>query len=110
MEKYDLIIKNGAVVLADKVVDNCAIAVKDGKIAALMNQTQQRKTPLQQSLDDFSKKLAIFTGCLGRFDILRYKACRQHIYVYTVDITHSFYLSFLLTSFLSARMCKSLTW
>ena len=35
MEKYDLIIKNGAVVLADKVVDNCAIAVKDGKIAAM---------------------------------------------------------------------------
>ena len=30
-----------------------------GKVAALMNQTQQRKTPLQQSLDDFSKKLAI---------------------------------------------------
>ncbi|MBM6927346.1 cation-translocating P-type ATPase [Pseudoflavonifractor phocaeensis] len=30
-----------------------------GKIAALMNQTQQRKTPLQQSLDDFSAKLAI---------------------------------------------------
>ena len=30
-----------------------------GKIAALMNQTQQRKTPLQQSLDNFSAKLAI---------------------------------------------------
>ena len=30
-----------------------------GKIAALMNQTQQRKTPLQESLDNFSKKLAI---------------------------------------------------
>ena len=30
-----------------------------GKVAALMNQTQQRKTPLQQSLDDFSKKLAV---------------------------------------------------
>ena len=30
-----------------------------GKVAALMNQTQQRKTPLQQSLDEFSKKLAI---------------------------------------------------
>ena len=29
-----------------------------GKIAALMNQTQQRKTPLQQSLDNFSAKLA----------------------------------------------------
>lgn len=30
-----------------------------GKIAALMNQTQQRKTPLQESLDKFSAKLAI---------------------------------------------------
>ncbi|MEG2038718.1 MAG: HAD-IC family P-type ATPase, partial [Oscillospiraceae bacterium] len=30
-----------------------------GKIAALMNQTQQKKTPLQVSLDDFSKRLAM---------------------------------------------------
>ena len=30
-----------------------------GKIAALMNQTQQRKTPLQESLDNFSAKLAV---------------------------------------------------
>ena len=30
-----------------------------GKIATLMEQTQEKKTPLQVSLDDFSKKLAI---------------------------------------------------
>ncbi len=30
-----------------------------GKIASLMNQTQQKKTPLQISLDNFSKKLAL---------------------------------------------------
>ena len=30
-----------------------------GKIASLMNETQQRKTPLQQSLDAFSAKLAV---------------------------------------------------
>lgn len=30
-----------------------------GKIAVLMNATQQRKTPLQQSLDNFSGKLAV---------------------------------------------------
>ncbi len=30
-----------------------------GKIARLMNLTSQKKTPLQKSLDDFSKKLAI---------------------------------------------------
>lgn len=34
MAKYDLLIKNGSVVLADKVAD-CSIAVKDGKIAAI---------------------------------------------------------------------------
>lgn len=30
-----------------------------GKIATLMNQTQERRTPLQISLDNFSKKLAV---------------------------------------------------
>ena len=30
-----------------------------GRIATLMNQTQQRKTPLQKNLDDFSSKLAM---------------------------------------------------
>lgn len=30
-----------------------------GKIATLMNSTKNRKTPLQESLDDFSKKLAV---------------------------------------------------
>lgn len=30
-----------------------------GKIATLMNETKQRKTPLQRTLDDFSKKLSI---------------------------------------------------
>ncbi len=30
-----------------------------GKIATLMNQTQQKKTPLQESMDNFSQKLAI---------------------------------------------------
>lgn len=30
-----------------------------GKIASLMNATKQRKTPLQRTLDDFSKKLSI---------------------------------------------------
>jgi len=34
MATYDLLIKNGSVVLADKV-ENCTIAVKDGKIAAI---------------------------------------------------------------------------
>ncbi len=40
-----------------------------GKIAALMNQTQQRKTPLQESLDAFSARLAvgILVVCAGVF-------------------------------------------
>ena len=40
-----------------------------GKIASLMNQTQQRKTPLQKNLDDFSGKLAmvIMIICVGVF-------------------------------------------
>jgi len=45
-----------------------------GKVAALMNQTQQRKTPLQQSLDDFSKKLAaiILVICAAVFGLSLY--------------------------------------
>ena len=43
---------------AEVVVTGTGMDTELGKVAALMNQTQQRKTPLQQSLDDFSKKLA----------------------------------------------------
>lgn len=46
-----------------------------GKIATLMNQTQQKKTPLQVNLDDFSKKLAlIILGiCLIVFTLSLYR-------------------------------------
>lgn len=40
------------------VVTGTGMQTEIGHIARLMNQTQQRKTPLQQNLDDFSKKLA----------------------------------------------------
>ena len=44
---------------AEVLVTGTGMDTELGKVAALMNQTQQRKTPLQQSLDNFSKKLAI---------------------------------------------------
>lgn len=44
---------------ATVVVTGTGMETELGRVAALMNRTQQKKTPLQQSLDDFSRKLAV---------------------------------------------------
>ena len=44
---------------ATVLVTSTGMETEMGKIAGLMNDTQEKKTPLQKSLDDFSKKLAI---------------------------------------------------
>ncbi len=41
---------------ATVVVTGTGMDTEMGKIAALMNQTQQRKTPLQQSLDQLQQE------------------------------------------------------
>lgn len=45
------------------VVTETGMATEIGRIASLMNQSKERKTPLQKSLDDFSKKLSF--GIIG---------------------------------------------
>ncbi len=60
---------------ANVVVTSTGMHTEIGKIAALMNQTQQKKTPLQQSMDQFSKKLAIIIIiiCIAVFALSMYR-------------------------------------
>ncbi|MEG1802367.1 MAG: calcium-translocating P-type ATPase, PMCA-type [Lachnospiraceae bacterium] len=76
VQKDDKIIKKEKVALGDQlnmvfsgsmvtygraavIITHVGIATELGKIAALMSQTQERKTPLQVSMDEFSKKLSL---------------------------------------------------
>ena len=60
---------------ANVVVTATGMHTEIGKIAALMNQTQSKKTPLQQSMDNFSQKLAIaiIVICIGVFGLSMYR-------------------------------------
>ena len=57
------------------VVTNTGMTTELGKIATLMEQTKQKKTPLQITLDDFSKKLAtiILIICIIVFGLSVYR-------------------------------------
>lgn len=57
------------------VVTSTGMKTEIGKIATLMEETQEKKTPLQVSLDDFSKKLAfIILGiCVIVFGLSLYR-------------------------------------
>ena len=58
------------------VITGTGMDTELGKVAALMNQTQRRKTPLQESLDQFSRRLAmiILIICVGVFALSLYHA------------------------------------
>ena len=57
------------------VVTGTGMNTEIGKIANLMEETQEKQTPLQVSLDDFSKKLAIgiFAVCIVVFALSLYR-------------------------------------
>lgn len=57
------------------VVTNTGMNTELGKIATLMEQTKEKKTPLQITLDDFSKKLAtiILVICIIVFGLSVYR-------------------------------------
>ena len=52
---------------AEVIVTETGMSTEIGKIAGLMNQTAEKKTPLQISLDDFSKKLAFIIMIISAF-------------------------------------------
>ncbi len=61
---------------AEAVVSSIGMNTELGKIATLLNQTEQRKTPLQVSLDKFSKTLAIIIVviCIMVFGLSMYRS------------------------------------
>ncbi len=60
-DQKNMVFSSGLVTYGRGVAVVCATGMQSeiGKIAALMNQTKERKTPLQKTLDDFGRKLSI---------------------------------------------------
>lgn len=60
-DQKNMVFSSGLVTYGRGVAVVCATGMQTeiGKIATLMNQTKERKTPLQKTLDDFGKKLSI---------------------------------------------------
>lgn len=60
-DRYNMVFSGSLVTYgrAKVLVTATGMHTEMGKIAALMNQIQEKKTPLQISLDEFSKKLAV---------------------------------------------------
>lgn len=60
-DQVNMVFSGGLVTYGRAAVVVTAIGMQSeiGKIATLMNETKQRKSPLQRSLDDFSKKLTV---------------------------------------------------
>ncbi len=60
---------------ADVIVTETGMHTEIGKIAGMLNAAEEKKTPLQKSLDDFGKKLAaiILVICAGVFGLSLYR-------------------------------------
>ena len=60
-DQKNMVFSSGLVTYGRGVALVCATGMQSeiGKIATLMNQTKERKTPLQRTLDDFGKKLSM---------------------------------------------------
>ena len=60
-DQKDMVFSSGLVTYGrgTAVVTATGMNTEIGKIATMMNQTKERKTPLQRTLDDFGRKLSL---------------------------------------------------
>lgn len=68
-ERYNMVFSGSLVTYgrAKILVTSTAMNTEMGKIASLMNVAKSKKTPLQVSLDDFSKKLSVIIILISMF-------------------------------------------